>query len=65
VTPNLGVQVAGSVIRDVQAYRDAAQQGTTVTRMEKKGKHAAEEVTRLFSGLLPSSDHVHREASNG
>lgn len=49
----LGVQVATNVIRDLQAYRDAAQQASTVTRMGRKGRDAAEEVDRLFTELLP------------
>lgn len=50
--PELGVGVASTVIRDLQAYRDAAQQGTVVTRMGRKGRQAAEEITRLFRELL-------------
>jgi chromosome partitioning protein len=51
--PGLGVSVTENVIRDLEAYKDAAQQGTVVTRMGRKGKHAAEEIERLFSELLP------------
>jgi hypothetical protein len=47
--------VAGGTIRDLQAYRDAAQQGTVVTRMGRKGKHAAEEMQMLFAELLPDT----------
>jgi chromosome partitioning protein len=50
--PNLGMNVTKNVIRDLQAYRDAAQQGTVVTRMARKGKHAAEEIEKLFKELL-------------
>jgi chromosome partitioning protein len=51
--PGLGIDVAGSAIRDLQAYRDAAQQGTVVTRMIRKAKHAAHEIDVLFTELLP------------
>ena len=51
--PGLGVDVAGGVIRDLLAYRDAAQQGTVVTRMIRKAKHAAHEMDTLFAELLP------------
>jgi chromosome partitioning protein len=51
--PGLGVDVAGGVIRDLLAYRDAAQQGTVVTRMIRKAKHAAHEMDTLFTELLP------------
>jgi len=51
--PGLGVGVANTVIRDLQAYRDAAQQGTVVTRMGRKGAQASDEISRLFGELLP------------
>jgi chromosome partitioning protein len=69
--PGLGVHVAGGTIRDLQAYRDAAQQGTVVTRMGRKGKHAAEEMQVLFAELLPdtratqSSNSLYSETING
>ena len=51
--PGLGIAVAANVIRDLQAYRDAVQQGTVVTRMVRKARHAAEEMERFFSELIP------------
>lgn len=51
----LGIQVADTVIRDLQAYRDAAQQATVVTRMKRKGESAAEEIDQLFTELLHES----------
>jgi chromosome partitioning protein len=51
--PSLGVAVAKTVIRDLQAYRDAAQQGTVVTRMGRKGAQASEEISHLFAEILP------------
>ncbi|MBX9792581.1 MAG: ParA family protein [Pirellulales bacterium] len=50
--PNLGLSVARSVIRDLQIYRDAAQQGTAATRMGARGRDAAAELTQLFVELL-------------
>lgn len=48
----LGVQVATAVVRDLQAYRDAAQQGTVVGRMGKRFTHAARELDQLFEELI-------------
>lgn len=50
--PTLGVQVAETVIRDLQAYRDAAGQGTVVTRMGKKAAAAAAEIEAFGRELL-------------
>jgi chromosome partitioning protein len=69
--PGLGVDVATNVIRDLQAYRDAAQQGSVVTRMIRKAKHAAEEMENLFAELLPdtaakrSKNYSNKEVING
>ncbi len=69
--PGLGVDVATNVIRDLQAYRDAAQQGTVVTRMARKGKPAADEMQQLFAELLPEmatkqfTSSLKKEAING
>lgn len=67
----LGVKVAKTVIRDLQAYRDAAGQATSVARLGKKGKSAAEEVDALFRELLGAklkelkSMSVRKEVANG
>jgi len=50
--PKLGVRPAKHVIRDLQAYRDAAQQASVVTRMGRKTAHAADEITTLFQELM-------------
>lgn len=50
--PDLGLQVATHVVRDLQAYRDAAQQGKVVGRMGRKAVHAATEMNALFAELL-------------
>ncbi|HYV39032.1 MAG TPA: ParA family protein [Gemmataceae bacterium] len=69
--PNLGMAVTENVIRDLQQYRDAVQQGTVVTRTGRKGQHAAEEINRLFAELLPQiackqfSENLKKEVING
>ncbi len=50
--PGLGLKVASSVIRDLQAYRDVAQQGTVVSRFGRKGAQAAADMDALFKELL-------------
>ena len=50
--PKLGLQVAQHVIRDLQAYRDAAQQGTVVGRFGRKGLQAAADMDALFTELV-------------
>ncbi len=50
--PMLGLQVSAHVIRDLQAYRDAAQQGTVVGRFGRKAAQAASDVDALFQELL-------------
>jgi chromosome partitioning protein len=52
--PTLGVQCAEHVLRDLQAFRDAAQQGTVVTRMKKRNNDAASDIESLFDELLGS-----------
>ena len=48
----LGVRVASNVVRDLQAYRDAAQQGSVVSRMGKKSAEAASDMDALFHELV-------------
>ena len=50
--PTLGVQCASHVIRDLQAYRDAAQQGTVVTRHGKRATQASSDIAALFHELI-------------
>jgi chromosome partitioning protein len=52
--PTLGLTVADHVVRDLQVYRDAAQQGTVVSRLGRKGRQAAVEIDQLFSELIGS-----------
>lgn len=54
--PSLGLMVTEHVIRDLQAYRDAAQQGTVVSRLGAKGRQAAIEMDALFRELVGSMD---------
>lgn len=48
----LGINVANNVIRELEAYKDAAQQGTVVTRMGMREKKAAEDIERLCGELF-------------
>lgn len=57
--PELGLSVAQSVIRDLQIYRDAAQQGSVVTRMRSRGREAASEAAALFQELLQIKSEEH------
>lgn len=57
--PELGLAVARTVIRDLQVYRDAAQQSTVVTRMRSRARSAAAEVTELFTELLQINSEEH------
>lgn len=68
--PGLGVQLCAAQIRDLQAFRDAAQQGTVVTRMGRRGENAAADVKRAFGELLsdsqhPSSNRQHQNSMGG
>jgi len=60
--PKLGLQVARNVIRDLQAYRNAAQQGTVVGRFGRKGAQAAADIDALFTELLAESIAIKRLA---
>ncbi len=50
--PSLGLTVAKTQVHDLQVYRDAAQQGSVVTRMGFRGRKAAQEMSQLFTELL-------------
>lgn len=50
--PKLGLEVAQHVIRELQAYRDSAQQGTVVGRFGRKGLQAAADLNGLFTELV-------------
>ncbi len=50
--PRLGIKVCKSVIRDLGAYRDAAQQASVVSRMGRKTESASAEMDQLFFELL-------------
>ena len=50
--PQLGIGVATSVIRDLQAFRDAAQQGTVVSRMNGRAAAAAGDLNTFCDELF-------------
>lgn len=50
--PDMGIGVATSVIRDLQAFRDAAQQGTVVSRMNGRAAAAAEDLSAFCNELF-------------
>lgn len=50
--PGLGVAVAKQTIRDLQAYRDAAQQGSVTFRMGRKALAAAADMDQLFREIV-------------
>lgn len=63
--PQLGLRVADHVIRDLQAYRDAAQQGSVVGRLGRKAAIAAADMDSLFTELvddaLTAKEHLRRQ----
>lgn len=63
--PTLGVQCAEHVLRDLQAFRDAAQQGTVVTRMKKGNNDAAKDIDALFTELLGVNAKIKKNVANG
>jgi len=71
--PTLGLKVAQSIVRDLQVYRDAAQQGTVVTRMGPRRAAASGELDHLFRELVSDrlkvapgnkADTIHLERRN-
>ena len=50
--PKLGLSVCRCVVRDLQAFRNAAQQGTVVTRLGGAAKAAASDITSLFDEIF-------------
>ncbi|TWT41499.1 MinD/ParA/CobQ/CobA-like protein [Thalassoglobus neptunius] len=52
VAPSLGLRVCNSSVRDLQAFRNAAQQGTVVTRLGTSAKEAAKDIHAVFSEVL-------------
>ena len=50
--PSLGVKVARHFVRSLEAFVDAAQQGSVVTRLKTAPKNAKDDIESLFSELL-------------
>jgi chromosome partitioning protein len=66
IAPKLDMEVTSSVLRDLQLYRDAAQQGTVVTRMRASAGTARDEMIELcreVRGICQSS--IIRRTSSG
>jgi chromosome partitioning protein len=59
--PGLGLKVTEQSVRDLQAFRDAAQQGTVVTRMNRKGEAAAGDIQSLCDELFRMSARTARQ----
>lgn len=51
-TSDLGLEATQATLRDLQAYRDAAQQGTVVSRLGRRGRQAADEMNVLGQEIL-------------
>ena len=72
VSQSLGLVVVEHVVRDLQAFRDAAQQGTVVTRMGTRGVQAASDMQsvlkELFADLIKQRELTpieNKEVGNG
>ena len=72
VSQSLGLVVVEHVVRDLQAFRDAAQQGTVVTRMGTRGVQAASDMQsvlkELFADLIKQRELTpieNKEVENG
>jgi chromosome partitioning protein len=63
--PKLGLQVAKSVIRNLEIYCDAPQQGTVVTRLSHKAPTSAAELDTLFTELLDGLNMNIRNSNGG
>lgn len=50
--PQLGIAVVQHVVRDLQAFRDAAQQGTVVSNLGRRGEQAASDIDAVCMELL-------------
>jgi chromosome partitioning protein len=68
--PTLGLEVARSVVRNLDAFCDAPQQGTVVSRLGRKAAQPAAELEELFRELLGDylvvdESTTRRKISNG
>lgn len=55
---------SAGTVRDLQPFRDVAQQGTVVTRMPPRAKEAAKDVSTLFEELALSFYGTPKMAAN-
>jgi cellulose biosynthesis protein BcsQ len=66
LAPKLGLKVAKTVIRDLQAFPEADQQGTVVTRMDSDSASiikAKEDINKLFREIVKVKNL--RKVANG
>ena len=56
VAPTIGLSVCNIFVRDLQAFRNAAQQGTVVTRMGCQARMAACDIRGVFSEILSARE---------
>ncbi|TWU62354.1 hypothetical protein V7x_40830 [Crateriforma conspicua] len=65
--PTLGIGIAQSTIRELEAFRDAVKEGTVVSRMGPRAKRAASDMDafcmELFAGLIAERKEL--EVANG
>lgn len=65
--PTLGIGIARSYIRELEAFRDAVKEGTVVSRMGPRAKRAAEDMNEfcmeLFENLI--AERTQEEVANG
>lgn len=63
--PKLGLKVAAGVVRNLEIYCDAPQQGTVVTRLLHKPSQAARELDALFLELIDGFDALESPTQGG
>lgn len=59
--PSLGLQVAGHTVRQLDAFIEAAQQGTVVTRMSNGAESAKSDIELLFQELFGHTEPPDRK----
>jgi chromosome partitioning protein len=62
--PSIGVTVAHHSVRQLEAFVDAAQQGSVVTRMKTAPQNARDDIERLCSELMSDGIARHETVNN-